>query len=75
MGLQRRIDAHHLRIRLAVQKAGEAIEGIATDADAGRRRLALRLAPGAIALTRMCCGATSCARLSIISLMPPFDVA
>ena len=43
MCLQRRIDAHDLRIGLAVQQAGKAVERIAADADAGRRGLAVLL--------------------------------
>ena len=41
--LQRRIDTHHLRIRLAVQQTGKAVERIATDTNAGRRDLPILL--------------------------------
>ena len=41
MRLQRRIDADDLGVRLAVQQAGKAVESIAADANAGRRRLAI----------------------------------
>ncbi len=37
------IDADHLRIGLAVQQTGKAVEGIAADADAGRGRPAVLL--------------------------------
>jgi hypothetical protein len=37
--------------------------------------IGVRIAPGAMALTRIRFGASSCAMLSISNLMPPLDVA